>query len=241
MKQVLKKIFYSFFPLSVYILFCRIRHFKSEQGMPSINAARFFSLLGNKRRTFVQIGANDGVKNDPIHDHILKSSWSGVLVEPLPDFYEKLKSNYQAATGLRFENSGVSDVSGDLDFYYLPAQYNDPDWLQQIGSFSKEAILLNLESLPNFIPYIEVKKIPVLTLHQLFLKYEISSVHLLLIDAEGFEKRILEGLELSKVRPNYIFYEWGCMEPADNEYLKKMLIRLGYMLFSGSGDILAVK
>ena len=43
----------------------------------------------------LKIGANDGVKNDPIGDYLLSDSrYRGVLVEPIPHYACLLKNNY---------------------------------------------------------------------------------------------------------------------------------------------------
>jgi len=240
MREPLKSLFYKIFPIPLYLLLWR-KNNNGEMDLPSINTNRFFQLLASKKRSFIQIGANDGVKNDPIYKHVKNSKWEGVLVEPLPDFIEKLKENYKDCMGLQFENSGISDVNGTLNFYFLPPECNEPDWFQQIGSFSKESIEFNLNNFPEIIPRIVSKKIPVLTLNDLFLKYKILSLDLLLIDAEGFEMRILQGLTASKVRPTYIFYEWGSMAADDNNKLKVFLANLSYKLYVAGPDMLAVR
>ena len=53
-------------------------------------------LAVHKTLTFLQIGANDGVMNDPIYKFNMdnKSVVSGYVLEPLPDIYEKLVENY---------------------------------------------------------------------------------------------------------------------------------------------------
>jgi hypothetical protein len=44
--------------------------------------------------TFVNIGANDGVLNDPCWPFIDRFGWSGVCVEPVPLIFERLAANY---------------------------------------------------------------------------------------------------------------------------------------------------
>ena len=46
--------------------------------------------------TFVQIGANvAATSNDPLYPApLLKKNWRGVLLEPLPDYYDELRRNY---------------------------------------------------------------------------------------------------------------------------------------------------
>jgi len=59
-----------------------------------------------KGMKFVQIGANDGLHHDFIHDFALKQSWQGLLVEPNPPVFERLKQNYQSISrNLSFEGT----------------------------------------------------------------------------------------------------------------------------------------
>jgi hypothetical protein len=44
---------------------------------------------------FVQVGANDGIRDDALRPSVLKHQLSGVLIEPLPDLFAKLQRNYQ--------------------------------------------------------------------------------------------------------------------------------------------------
>src|SRR5262245_11123069 len=79
----------------------------------------FSRSLGGKV-TFLQVGANDGLRNDPIREFVVRDRWSGLLVEPLPDVFEMLQRNYRHVQGGRlvFVNAAVSDADGDaLSFW----------------------------------------------------------------------------------------------------------------------------
>lgn len=242
-KKFLKKIFIFLLPVRAYLFI--VKHFSviADEGYKRINKQIFFQLLSKQKNavSFIQIGANDGVTNDPIHTFIKKYKWKGTLVEPLPDFFKKLKENYAGETQLNFENLGIGNKEDLLQFYYLPTQYNNPEWLQQIGTFSKEAIEINLKNQPAYLPLVEAKSIPVITLSSLIQRSKLLDIDLLVIDAEGFEFQILSQLEKASVKPNYIFYEWGCMTEEENKALQQILINLGYEFYAASGDLLAVK
>jgi hypothetical protein len=49
---------------------------------------------------FVEVGAMDGIAHDALHKHIISNpDWTGVLVEPLPDMFKKLRNNYKDYPG----------------------------------------------------------------------------------------------------------------------------------------------
>lgn len=66
---------------------------------------------------FVQVGANDGVWDDPLHDLVLEFHLSGLLIEPLPDIFDKLKHNYRDQPQLLFENVAILSRDGDVPIH----------------------------------------------------------------------------------------------------------------------------
>src|SRR5687767_667926 len=44
---------------------------------------------------FVQIGANDGRRGDPVFQFIRQYRWRGLLLEPQPDVFRVLVRNYE--------------------------------------------------------------------------------------------------------------------------------------------------
>lgn len=225
---------------SAYI---RLKEFISKPGSKGfylVDMNRIFELLTKTQTSFVQIGANDGQLNDPIYPFIKSGKWKGVLVEPFPPLFEKLKKTYAGQTGLVFENVGISDQDGQLLYYYLPPECNEPDWLQQIGTFDRKAIELNLAELPRFLPMIESLPISTITLKRLFERNGIREIDVLIVDAEGFEWRILRQLEHTEVRPGYILFEWGCLSEEEYRKLVTFLESLKYKIYQSGGDLLAV-
>ena len=79
-----------------------------------------FQMAGESNiKTFVQIGSNDGMKNDPLNKYIRKNGWQGILVEPDLTNFRKLINNYAQVNGLIFENVGIGPERGEMLFYRL--------------------------------------------------------------------------------------------------------------------------
>ena len=96
-------------------------------------------------RFFVQVGSNDGKKNDPLYTHIRQKGWKGILVEPDPINFTKLKETYNNQSGLIFENTGIAPESGTLVFYKLrQISSQEPEWYDQIGSFDEGTFRKNI-------------------------------------------------------------------------------------------------
>jgi FkbM family methyltransferase len=214
---------------------------KSTHGFPNFNKDLWFKLFAKSKKNirFVQIGSHDGVKNDPIHAYIRQYGWQGVLIEPIPAIFEELKQNYEGVPNLIFEMVGIADTDGTLDFYHLPLEFDDSNWLQQIGTFDRKAIEFNLAVRPDLLPHITSTEIPTLSLKTLFNRNHIEQLDLLMLDVEGLEWRILKQLQDLTIRPQYLYFEWGCMEQNDLNDLLQFLQTNGYSLYGCGGDILA--
>ncbi len=85
-KHYAKLIASEILPLNLYINYLNVLPQDKKFGLKCIDSHFFLSLLARKYKDlhFIQIGANDGVTNDPIHDLVKSYHWKGVLVEPLP-------------------------------------------------------------------------------------------------------------------------------------------------------------
>lgn len=243
MSSLIKFILLPFLGPQTLLWLMRFFGSKTPMGLPNFNKELWFQLLAKKKTgiQFAHIGAHDGVKNDPIFAFVKAYQWRGVLVEPIPYFFNLLKKNYEGVPNLQFEMVGIADTEGSLEFFHLPAQYNDPDWLQQIGTFDRHAIEFNLAGRPDLLPEITSTLIPTITLKTLFERNHIQSLDLLLLDVEGLEWRILSQLKSLSIRPRYLFFEWGCMEQLDLKALMDFLSSEGYQFYGSGGDILAVR
>src|SRR5689334_1849484 len=83
---------------------------------------------------FVQIGANDGIEQDPCYPWLQKYPWQGVLIEPQPNLARRLRKMYQGRKNIVIEEAVIADRSGQLDLYYLPEHPDVPSWASLMAS-----------------------------------------------------------------------------------------------------------
>ena len=92
---------------------------------------------------FVQIGANDGVRFDDLYSIVTNAQFSGIVVEPLPDLYQRLRLNYADYPSIVPVNVAVHEQEGSLPLYRVApdsiARY--PGWATGIASFDREHLL----------------------------------------------------------------------------------------------------
>lgn len=156
---------------------------------------------------FVQIGANDGMRDDPLRASVLKHRLRGVLVEPLPDLFAKLQRNYADVAGLHFENCAVGATSGQAPMYRIREGAPVPDHAHGMASFTRAHLTAHKHGIPHLDDHVVETTIAVRTLPEILAKYGNPHVSLLLIDTEGYDAAIVEMALAAGVRPDVVIYE----------------------------------
>src|SRR5262245_2272082 len=86
---------------------------------------------------FVNIGANDGVSNDPVYPFLREYGWRGIAVEPLTPRFEELQRNYAPFPGVALERAAIAPQP--RPFYYLSAGAGyERTWTKQVGTLDPD-------------------------------------------------------------------------------------------------------
>lgn len=176
--------------------------------------------------SFLKIGAHDGTSCKFI------KYWDGVFVEPVPYLAAILKQN-----GYKVETCAVSDNHSERDFFYIDhsATKTIPTWCTAIGSFDRQHILNHR---PDLEPYIIKIRVQVTTVDQLRKKHNLYPLHLLAIDAEGHDTKIIDAMDFSDP-PSLIIFEYKHIKESDLQNTIKLLESHGYTLTKFKVDYLA--
>lgn len=208
-----------------------------------------FSKSRNRKVSFIQIGASDGLRNDPIREFVIRDRWSGIFVEPLPAVFELLKANYAYSKNpnLVFVNAAIS--SSDLDtvsFWTFDdaALTNLPleDRLNYLrkASFDKKHVGRARDSIQSTDKILKEIKVRSLTFDSLVKEYwSGGGIDLLVCDAEGHEAVIITSIDFARVRPGAIFFESHNLGP-DKSTVYDLLDHHGYDITEFVGDSVAV-
>lgn len=197
-----------------------------------IREAAFEALPRDRPITFVQVGANDGVTNDPLAARIRSGRWRGLLVEPVPSAYEALVANYSGIDGLTFEQCAIGAEAGTATFY-LPKDGNT-----RIGSFSADHVRAHY---PNRQVELRTIDVPVLPLSTLLARHGFNNFDVLCVDAEGFDDVVLQSLDFGIARPQIIHYEHKNLPGDRRMALRRFLGELQYATFPFHWNTIAVK
>ena len=171
---------------------------------------------------FVQIGANDGVRADPISSYVKRLGLKGLLVEPLPDVFEELKSNYASESQLQFANVAVSESMGAIKMYRFHPEADVNDDFQGMATLRKGK-LERLAKRVRIEGRIEEVSVESVTARSLFTAHGIQKISMLLIDAEGYDLRILRDVFDIPVHPLVVQFEHVNLSKSERAYSRRLL------------------
>lgn len=188
---------------------------------------------------FLQVGANDGIQEDPCYAWINRFPWQGILVEPQPKLAAQLRQMYIDQPRIAIEEAVVADRPGELELHYLKAGEGVPEWATGIASLDYASIAAHREKIPGFDAAIARVKVPALTIEQLLVKNGLETVDFLQIDAEGYDAKILAAIDFRRIRPLVISYEDCNLSYEERVACRTLLSREGYRFATWHGDTLA--
>lgn len=187
----------------------------------------------------LQVGANDGVHDDPVSHFIRKWRWKALLVEPVPRIFEALKSNYAGVSGVQFANVAISDRDETRPFYFIDDPQRElPAWAGEVGSFIHELVTTEISG-RDVRSYIREIEVPCLTPRTLLAQHAVERVDLVVIDAQGYDDRILLQLPLGEISPAMIIFEHCLLSAEQRSACEKFLKFHGYVIEADRWDILA--
>lgn len=179
---------------------------------------------------FVQLGANDGITDDPIRKYITRYHWRGILVEPQPQVFETLRQNYQQEPQLIFENAAIAEHDGQVRFFVARVESGPNANLTVFSSLKKDAVLRGLRNtrvagVQARIDEVEVQAVSVSTL---LARHQVPKVDFLQTDLQGYDCEVVRQFLACGVKPIVIHFE-NChtARPALQECYRA-LVKHGY-------------
>lgn len=210
-----------------------------------VSALQKLAASPQSRIFFIQIGANDGKRYDPITDfiHSHGEMVSGVVVEPVPEYFGELTKNYRDIPSVVPINAAIHNSKSRMDIHIVDtekaAEQGLDEWVKGIASFN--ASHHRLSGIPKSV--MKKVSVPCLSLEALVLARKVEHVDLLLIDTEGYDAEILMGINFDLIKPTIVFFEHGLpsgiMSPKVFHHVADMLTKSGYKISIGENDAIA--
>jgi FkbM family methyltransferase len=189
---------------------------------------------------FVQVGANDGMANDPIYDLVRQHGWRGVLIEPQPAAFARLTETYADIEGLVLINAAVSATAGEAVMWVIAGDApGDPWWRDQVASFSHKHLLRHVQHDPALLARVAPLSVRTITIEDAFAAAP-RPVRVLQIDAEGFDAQVVGMVDWARHRPDVVRFEHRHLSLRDHSRATELLATAGYHVAVGEDDTIAM-
>jgi len=181
----------------------------------------------------LKIGANDGVKNDPLADFLLHDQrYHGVLVEPIPSYAKMLFANYEETGRFKIEQAAITAEDGRVTMYYVDETATDsngkaiPEWLRGVASMDRSHVERHVR--PEMYKAIAQTTVECLALTSLLKRNNIRKIDLLQIDVEGHDYVVLKQFNFSVIRPQLVIFERKHLSKEDDLAARMLMEQAGY-------------
>lgn len=164
----------------------------------------------------IQIGANDGWMCDRMNSFVLANDPKAILVEPIPCYFEVLKTNYKNNKNITFINKAIDSEAGQREMFYIEEKKfqneqikfrmeHTPEllkehWARGLGSFYNDKNNLGCPELKIFSSSVIVET---LTFENLLQQNNVTSDMNIVVqtDCEGHDFELLKTFNVEKFCP----------------------------------------
>lgn len=191
-----------------------------------INVSKIISdnIDVTERIKFINVGACNGVRGDPICEFVKKYGWTGLLIEPGDEAFKELEVNYSNMKDIILEKIAIHP-SKKKSVLYVPKKLSASSLFKKLATNNGKR------------RKIRKQVVTCCTLQEIIDKYNMHDVKVLHIDTEGMDFEVIKTMDFSKVRPSIISYERNFLQSDECE---KYLKANGYEIFVDSRDGIGV-
>ncbi len=198
---------------------------------------RCFAELRGLR--FIQVGANDGQRYDPLSAFIGRHAWQGVMLEPMPAYFAALQRRYGTQPGLTLLQAALDEAAGTRPIYHLADCAGLPDWTHGLASLDRSRLAEAARELGLPDAAIASQTIATVTWREVRDRLGPGTCDLLVLDTEGFDLPLLRSANLGEFAPRVIHFEHACAPEPEQAAMHRDLRRLGYEIATEGPDTTA--
>jgi FkbM family methyltransferase len=188
-----------------------------------------FDVARGQKDIFVlQVGANDGIRDDAVGPFIRRCRWRGLLLEPLPDIFGELRNTYRGNDRVSLVNAALADRDGEMTLYRVQRVPGVPENCHGLGSFYRDIVMRHSGAFAEFERHIAEETIKAVSFSTLVREQNVEKIDVMVIDTEGYDFEVLKLIDFQQFRPELVLYEHVHLSNEDREAASQFLARLGY-------------
>jgi FkbM family methyltransferase len=201
---------------------------------------RWFAQRGTQGLVLLQVGANDGIEEDPLYTLLQRHPIHAYLCEPLPDVFRRLAANHAARPHVRPVQCAVASSSGPQTLYRLRDAGASRN-LDLVAGLDRARVerFRRLWQLPESALVTET--VDGWRLADLLQHLGLPGADILVVSAEGFDPEIcLQALDLPQP-PEVLHFQYTGSPLRTLSTLLARLEASGYVFARSGLDVTAVR
>ncbi len=143
--------------------------------------------------TFLSIGENDGLTFSNVRA-LAERGWKGLMVEPSPKAFLRLKANYEGLKGFYFYPFALGDHNGKV-FLQESASLCSPTDIGLVSTLHATE-MARFKSITKYTPV----EVPIFTWKTFLNRLPVKKFDMISMDCEGSELDILPNMDLSDTK-----------------------------------------
>jgi FkbM family methyltransferase len=200
----------SFFPNKLKTQIKKLKKFNGN-GLDK----KMLNYINYKNGFFIECGANDGV-NQSVTWHFERAlKWRGLLIEPIKEIFEELKKN--RGKNNFFYNTALGSYKCKKKLNLHIDENDSLTTRSTLDNKNRKKISVSCDNLTNILDKIKAPKI----------------IDFFILDVEGDELKILDGIDFKKYKFKFLLIESGNFSKL-NQILKKNKYIFIKKLYKGS-------
>lgn len=191
---------------------------------------------------FLQIGAHDGIRNDPLYRWIGDARWTGCLVEPMPDYAERLRRLYSDNPRIEVLECAIAAESGSMQLYRVdPNATGLPDWAPGVATLDASRAAAAAKDLGLSEDRLVALTVRTLAMTELLQRFPPGGPAIVVIDTEGHDLQLAGALLDAGCRPVLLHFEHACAPDDERWAFVRRLHALGYETMTHGPDTTACR
>jgi FkbM family methyltransferase len=186
---------------------------------------------------FLQVGAYDGLSDDPLHRRVREGNWQGMLVEPQPWPFKRLMENYAGLDGLIFIQAAISEQPGQRRMFVIQDETGAPiGSLGGLASFRDAPLRAFHAKMASQYPGSSIGSIEVMCTTFDDVLAGTSYLDLLQIDVEGYDLELLKLFDFGRITPPIVRFEHRHLSVGERDEAVRFLASHGYRMVREEHD-----
>lgn len=183
----------------------------------------------NPEARVIEIGANENPRANPLVDLIRWHQWRTIVVEPIPEVFERLRTAYGHLPRVTLEPAAIAEADGEQPFYHVADQLDsESTGASATGSLQREILFAGPNYRPGLDELVRETVTRCLTFSSLCRIHGVGALDVLRIDTEGDEAEILGQVNLAQLRPTLIVYSHDLLGAGVRQSMIERLQADGY-------------